>query len=224
MRNAWWIALIAVLCGCRQEPEPQPSGLPKEPAPAAAPAADNRPAIVCFGDSLTAGFGVDPGKSYPDLLQTILDGAGYHYRVVNLGISGDTTEDGLARLPLVLAEMPRFVVLEFGANDGLRGQPVSHAAANLAQMIETLKKQNVTTVLAGITLPPNYGPDYIAKFTAMYPDLARKYKLPLIPFLLEGAAGHAGLMQQDGLHPNVEGTRLVAGNVARVLEPLLEKK
>ena len=217
---------LAILGACHQEPERARAAPPKE-APAntanAAPA-DNRPAIVCFGDSLTAGFGVDPGKSYPDLLQMALDSDGYHYHVVNFGVSGDTTEDGLERLPLVLAQMPRIAVLEFGANDGLRGQPVAHTQANLAQMIEALQKQGVVTVLAGITLPPNYGPEYITKFDAMYTDLAKRYKLPLIPFLLAGAAGHSNLMQQDGLHPNAEGTRLVAGNVARVLLPLLEKK
>jgi acyl-CoA thioesterase-1 len=186
--------------------------------------ADDRPVIVCFGDSLTAGFGVDPGKSFPDVLQAELDRGGYRYRIVNFGVSGDTTQDGLDRLPLVLAEKPQMVVLEFGANDGLRGQPVSIAEGNLAQMIEALKKAGVTTVLAGITLPPNYGPDYIRKFNAMYAALAAKYKLSLIPFLLADVAGHPNLMQQDGLHPNTTGTRLVAGNVARVIEPLLGKK
>jgi acyl-CoA thioesterase-1 len=229
MRKAWWIPLVVIMCACRQEAERPRTAPPKDAAPAsatkkAAPVADNRPAIVCFGDSLTAGFGVDPGKSYPEVLQAELDRGGYRYRILNFGVSGDTTQDGLERLPLVLAEMPRVVVLEFGANDGLRGQPVSNAQANLSQMIEALRKSGITVVLAGITLPPNYGPDYINKFSAMYPVLAAKYKLPLIPFLLAGAAGHSDLMQGDGLHPNTAGTRLVANNVAQVLEPLLEKK
>jgi len=178
---------------------------------------------VCFGDSLTAGFGVDPGRSYPDLLQQELDKAGYAYRVVNLGQSGDTTQDGLDRISLVVAEMPKLVILEFGANDGLRGQPVSNMEKNLAQVIEALQKAGVQVVLAGITLPPNYGPEYIRDFDAVYPRLAARYKLPLIPFLLEGAAGHADLMQQDGLHPNTAGTRLVAANVWRVVKPLLAR-
>jgi acyl-CoA thioesterase I len=229
MRKLWWIPLLAIMCACQQEAARPQTASPKDrpPASAAKPvaaAADTRPAIVCFGDSLTAGFGVDPGKSYPDVLEAELDRDGYRYRIVNFGVSGDTTQDGLDRLPLVLAEKPRVVVLEFGANDGLRGQPVSIAEGNLAQMIEALQKAGVSTVLAGITLPPNYGPDYIRKFNAIYAGLAAKYKLPLIPFLLAGAAGHPDLMQQDGLHPNTEGTRLVANNVARVLEPLLDKK
>jgi acyl-CoA thioesterase I len=228
MRNIWWIPLVAMVCACQHpvadtRPQPRDAALPTaESAPPRT--TDSRPAIVCFGDSLTAGFGVDPGKSYPDVLQQELDRRGYRYRVVNLGVSGDTTQDGLARLPLVLSEKPRIVVLEFGANDGLRGQPVANSESNLAQMVEALAKAGARVVLAGITLPPNYGPEYIRNFTAMYADLASRYKLPLIPFLLDGVAGNGRLMQGDGLHPNTEGTRLVAGNVARVLEPLLPKQ
>ena len=184
---------------------------------------DARPAIVCFGDSLTAGFGLDPGRSYPDLLQGELDRRGYRYHVVNMGVSGDTTQDGLARLPTVLAEHPQIVVLEFGANDGLRGQPVSVAEQNQARIIEALQKTGARIVLAGITLPPNYGPEYLVRFNAMYPGLAKRYRLPLIPFLLADVAAKPNLMQRDGLHPNAQGTRLVAQNVLRTLEPLLQK-
>jgi acyl-CoA thioesterase-1 len=229
MRKLWWIPLFVIMCACRQEAERPQNAPPKDSAPASTPkpaavAADNRPAIVCFGDSLTAGLGVDADKSYPAVLQAELDRGGYRYRIVNFGVSGDTTQDGLERLPLVLAEKPSVVVLEFGANDGLRGQPVSITEGNLGQMIEALEKAGITIVLAGITLPPNYGPDYIRKFNTIYGELAAKYKLALIPFLLAGVAGHSNLMQNDGLHPNTEGTRLVAGNVARVLEPLLRKE
>jgi acyl-CoA thioesterase-1 len=157
-------------------------------------------------------------------LQQQLDRRGYRYRVANMGVSGDTTQDGLERLPLVLAEKPRIVVLEFGANDGLRGQPVSIAEGNLAQMAEALEKTGARVVLAGITLPPNYGPEYLRQFDAIYPGLAKRYKMPLIPFLLAGAAGNQKLMQSDGLHPNTEGTLVVVENVWRVLEPLLEKE
>jgi acyl-CoA thioesterase-1 len=182
-----------------------------------------RPAIVCFGDSLTAGFGLDPGHSYPDLLQRELDRKGYRYRVVNMGVSGDTTQDGLARLPMVLADHPQIVVLEFGANDGLRGQPVTVAEQNQARMIEALQKAGARVVLAGITLPPNYGPEYLNRFDAMYPDLAKRYRVALIPFLLADVAAKPNLMQRDGLHPNAEGTRIVAENVLKQLEPLLQK-
>ena len=218
------VPLLALLCSCKQEEARREPARAPVSAPTATPKADSRPAIVCFGDSLTAGFGVDPGRSYPDLLQQTLDSRGYHYRVVNLGESGDTTQDGLDRISLALLEKPRLVILEFGANDGLRGQPVANTENNLAQMIETLQKAGVQVVLASITLPPNYGPDYIRRFDAIFPALAQRYNLPRIPFLLEGAAGHANLMQQDGLHPNAAGTRLVAGNVLKVLEPLLTRE
>jgi len=183
----------------------------------------DRSPIVCFGDSLTAGYGLDSGKSYPDLLQKELDRQGYHYHVLNMGISGDTTQDGLARLPMVLAQHPKVVILEFGANDGLRGIPVSRAENNLARMIEELKKSGAQVVLAGMTLPPNYGPEYVSRFNTMYTDLAKRYQLALIPFLLAGVATKPDLMQQDGLHPNEAGTRIVIANVIHTLQPLLRK-
>jgi acyl-CoA thioesterase-1 len=218
-RNVWVIVFVLLAACGRQEEAPRE--LPEQaakpvPAPAAT-TADGRPVIACFGDSLTAGFGLDPGQSYPDDLQQKLP----QYRVANFGVSGDTSQDGLERLPMVLAEKPAIVVVEFGANDGLRGQPISNTQANLSQMIETLQKAGVKVVLAGITLPPNYGPEYIRKFEGMYKDLATKYKTPLIPFLLAGVAGNRDLMQRDGLHPTAEGARLVAGTVFNVLRPMV---
>lgn len=185
--------------------------------------AGDRPRIVCFGDSLTAGYGLDPGQSYPDLLQKELDREGYRYRIVNMGISGDTTQDGLARLSMVLAEHPRIVILEFGANDGLRGIPVSRAGNNLARMIEDVRQTGAQVVLAGMTLPPNYGPEYVSHFTVMYTELAKRYRVPLIPFLLAGVATQPSLMQQDGLHPNAAGTRVEVQTVLHILQPLLKK-
>src|SRR5206468_12245441 len=142
----------------QNEETPRTPKVLKSQAPA--PVVDTRPVIVCFGDSLTAGAGLDPAQSYPEVLQKELDARGQRYRVVNAGVSGDTTQDGLTRLPMVLAEKPAVVVLEFGANDGLRGQPVAVAAANLKQMIEELQKGGAKVVLAGMTLPPNYGAEY----------------------------------------------------------------
>lgn len=147
---------------------------------------DMRPVIAAFGDSLSAGLGVAPGLSYPDDLQRLIDAAGYRYRVVNLGVSGDTTTDGLVRLPSVLALHPALIVLEFGANDGLRGLPVASARKNLADMIQSLQKAGSQVLLAGMTLPRNYGPEYIHSFEQMYVDLAKQFKLARIPFLLEG--------------------------------------
>ena len=183
--------------------------------------ADKRPVIAAFGDSLSAGFGVPPGKSFPDDLQRLIDAAGYRYRVVNLGVSGDTTTDGMVRLPSVLALHPALVILEFGANDGLRGQPVTSAKKNMADMIEALQKGNVQVVLAGMTLPRNYGPEYIHSFEQMYVELGKQYKLSRIPFLLDGVGGNPELTQPDGLHPTAEGAEIVARTVMRYLQPLL---
>lgn len=223
-------ALVIYICiaGCSGAPETAPAK--REPAARAtaehpAPAApDTRPVIVAFGDSLTAGQGLDPERSYPAVLERELAVKGYHYRILNAGISGDTTSGGLARVDAVLAAHPRIVILELGANDGLRGLPVETTRANLEQIIVTLKRGGAKVVLAGMTLPPNYGPDYIHSFERIFVDLARKYDLPRIPFLLADVATRRDRMQGDGLHPNAAGQRVVAANVMRVLEPLLEKR
>ncbi len=187
-------------------------------------AADTRPVIATFGDSLSAGFGAEAGKSFPDYLQKLLDAKGYRYRVVNAGVSGDTTTDGLERIGDVLAVKPALVVLELGGNDGLRGLPVAGTEANLEQMIVQLQKSGAKVVLAGITLPRNYGAAYIQSFDRIYTDLARKYKLTLIPFLLQGVAmSGPGLMQQDGIHPTARGNQIVAATVLKYLTPLLKK-
>jgi acyl-CoA thioesterase-1 len=190
---------------------------------AAPPISDTRPVIAAFGDSLSAGFGVAPGKSFPDDLQRLIDAAGFQYRVVNLGVSGDTTTDGVERLPTVLAVHPAIVILEFGGNDGLRGLPVTSARKNFAQMIETLQMAHIQILLAGMTLPRNYGPEYIHSFEQIYIDLAKQYKLARVPFLLEGVGGHPELTQPDGIHPTAEGAAIVARTVMMYLQPLLHK-
>ncbi len=177
--------------------------------------------IVAFGDSLSAGFGAPPGKSFPDFLQKDLDAAGLHWRVVNAGVSGNTTSDGLYRINEVLSYKPRITIVEFGGNDGLRGLPIETTRANLDQIVRTLRDAGSAVVLAGMTLPPNYGPDYIQPFQKIYLDLAAKYKITRIPFLLEGVALHPGLMQQDGIHPTAPGNEIVAKTVMRYLKPLL---
>jgi acyl-CoA thioesterase I len=177
--------------------------------------------IVAFGDSLTAGFGADPGKSFPDFLQKDLDQAGLHWHVVNAGVSGNTTTDGVTRLGEVLAYKPRVTIVEFGGNDGLRGLPIETTRANLDQIIRALRDAGSAVVLAGMTLPPNYGPDYIGPFQQVYKNLANKYKVARIPFLLEGVATDPNLMQRDGIHPTAEGNAIVARTVMRYLKPLL---
>lgn len=176
---------------------------------------------MAFGDSLTAGVA---GRSYPDDLQDLLNEHGYQYRVENQGVSGDTTTDGLARIDNVIAEHPALVLLEFGGNDGLRGIPVESTRKNLQQMIIQLKQANIPVVLLGITLPPNYGPDYIKPFTAMYPELAKKYNLPLMPFLLIHVYRNPGMMQPDGIHPSGEGNKIVARDVFELIRPRLKAK
>jgi acyl-CoA thioesterase-1 len=213
-------ALISavLLCSCAKE---EPAPLKVAPPVESSRAADDRPVLVAFGDSLTAGYGLDPGLSYPDVLARQLEAEGYRYRVVNAGISGDTTSGGVGRLAAVLAEKPAIVVVALGANDGLRGIPVASTRANLDRILTALKDAGAKVLLAGITLPRNYGADYIRDFDRIYPELARKHQLPLLPFLLEGVALKPGLMQADALHPNAEGTRIVAANVRKALGPLL---
>jgi len=213
---------LLFICCSREQPK---SAERDEARPAATPAPpmapDARPLIVAFGNSLTAGFGADLGESYPDFLQKDLDQRGARYRIVNAGVSGDTTTDGLERVATVTALKPAIVILEFGGNDGLRGLPVATTRANLDQIIVTLRKAGAKIVLAGMTLPPNYGPEYIRSFEAVYRDLAKQYRLPLIPFLLSGVGGNPALMQRDGIHPTGEGNRKVARNVMETLAPLL---
>ncbi len=200
-----------------QRAEVAPSS--REPPPLRQSPRHDTPVIVAFGDSLTAG--VD-GRSYPDDLQDLLDQHGYKYRVDNQGVSGDTTTDGLARIDNVIAEHPALVILEFGGNDGLRGTPVEATRKNLEEMILRLKQANIPLVLLGITLPPNYGPDYVKSFTAMFPDLAKKYKLNLFPFLLLHVYQTPGMMQPDGIHPSGAGNRIVAQDIFNLIQPLLK--
>ena len=184
---------------------------------------DDRPIILAFGDSLTEGSGLPRGSGYPEMLQKELDDAGYEYRVINAGIGGDTTAGGVARLKEALALHPAIVILELGANDGLRGLPVASMEANLDEMIGAFKKDGADVVLAGMTLPRNFGPEYIGSFERVFPALAAKHKITLIPFFLEGAGGRPEMNLEDGIHPNEEGYKLVTKNVLKYVEPLLKK-
>ena len=193
----------------------RPAAAVDKPRPAAV--ADDRPVIATFGDSLSAGFGAEPGKSYPDFLQKELDRRGLRYHVVNAGVSGDTTTDGVVRLATVIALKPAITIVEFGGNDGMRGLPVATTESNLEQIVAGLTAAGSKVVLAGMTLPPNYGPQYIQSFEKVFRDVAARHKIPLIPFLLEGVGGHAELMQRDGIHPTAEGNQIVAATVMRAL-------
>ena len=209
-----WIAA----CGSKSKAPNQEERSPSEQSSSKPAPEDRRPVIVTFGDSLTAG--VVP-INYPDILQTLLDQNGYHYRVDNQGVSGDTTTDGLARIDNVIAAHPALVLLEFGGNDGLRGIPVEATVQNLEEMIEKLQAAKLPVVLLGITLPPNYGPEYVKPFTAMFPTLAKKYRLSLMPFLLIHVYRDGDLMQPDGIHPNGKGNKIVAKDVFDLIRPML---
>jgi acyl-CoA thioesterase I len=223
--------LLAVVAGChtKQDAPPQRdatetgSSAPDHAVARASAPSDERPVLVCFGDSLTAGAGTDPGQSYPDYLQADLDKLGYRYRVDNEGVSGATTKDGVERLPAIVALHPVAVVVEFGGNDGLRGLPISDTRANLDQIVATLQKAGNKVALAGITLPPDYGPDYIQKFNETYQVLAMKYRVPMLPFLLKNVYGVAEMMQADRTHATARGNAVVAKNVLALVMPLLKK-
>jgi acyl-CoA thioesterase-1 len=187
-------------------------------------AREDEPTIVAFGNSLTAGFGVASEESYPAQLQRRLNEAGYRYRVVNAGVSGETTAGGLRRVGWVLKSRPRIVILELGANDGLRGFDPAQIRNNLEQIIEKLKAADVQVVLAGMKLPPNYGVDYTSRFVAIYPDLARKHQLTYMPFFLEGVGAQPTLNQPDGIHPTGTGYRIIVDHLFPVLTPLLQRQ
>ena len=187
------------------------------------PAADSRPIILAFGDSLTAGYGLPRGYGYPEQLQRKLDQRGYKYRVINMGISGDTTAGGRSRMKAAIDLKPSIVILELGANDGLRGLPLKQTQSNLEEMIVAFQRSGAAVILAGMTLPRNYGATYVRSFEDVFRDLARKYSLRLIPFFLEGVAGNPKLTLDDYLHPNAEGYVIVTDIVLKTLEPLLKK-
>lgn len=184
-------------------------------------AVEDRPRIVAFGNSLTAGLGVAAEQAYPARLQRRLEEQGLRYRVINAGVSGDTTAGGLRRVDWVLKSRPDFVILELGANDGLRGLKLEETKANLERIIKRCQEASVTVILAGMRLPPNYGREYTKGFEAIYPALAKQYRLTLIPFFLDGVAGSTSLNQADGIHPTSEGYRIIAEKVLEVVKPLL---
>jgi acyl-CoA thioesterase-1 len=190
----------------------------------AVPAPPAAPAIVFVGTSLTAGLGLDPDDAYPAVVQRMLDSAGLEYTVVNAGQSGETSAGALTRMNWILQQKPAFLVLETGANDGLRGQNPDSLKANIQAIIDRVKQQSPSTriILAGMEAPPNLGAAYTAKFRQLFPALAKTNNLPLIPFLLAGVGGVDSLNQQDGIHPTEAGARIVATNVFRVLRPELK--
>ena len=206
----------------RQQAAPAAAAAPA-PVRAAAPAR-SRPRIAVLGDSLTAGLGVAKAAAYPSLLQERLDAAGLDFEIVNAGVSGDTSAGGLARLEWALDGDVRILIVALGGNDGLRGLPAEELQSNLAQIIQKAQLRGITVILAGMEAPPNYGRDYIVSFHKVYPALAAKYRVALVPFLLQGVAGDEALNQRDGIHPTAAGARIVADNVWAVLKPIAEAR
>jgi acyl-CoA thioesterase-1 len=189
-------------------------------APVGAPRAPG-PTVVFLGDSLTAGYGLAAEEAFPALVEQRLASSGLPVRVVNAGVSGDTSAGGLARLDWLLAQKPAILFVCLGGNDGLRGLPLSATEANLRAIVEGARAAGARVVLAGMQIPPNYGPEYTAGFRALFPRLATEYDLTLVPFLLEGVAARPELNQRDGIHPNAEGQKIVARTVTQALEPLV---
>jgi len=227
------LALTLTACAPRPEDRDVPAATPAaaKPAPAAAAPpstpvakAATRARIAVLGDSLTAGLGIAKTASYPALLQERLDAAGLDFEVVNAGVSGDTSAGGLARLDWALDGDVRILIVALGGNDGLRGLPADELQHNLAQIIERAQARGITVILAGMEAPPNYGRDYIVAFHNVYPALAAKYRVALVPFLLQGVAGDETLNQRDGIHPTAAGARIVADNVWSVLKPIAEAR
>jgi len=181
--------------------------------------------LVCFGDSITAGYGLEDAahQSYPAILEKLLHSRGYDYRVANQGVSGNTTKDAVARVQSIVAMHPDAVLVEFGGNDGLRGLSMEITRKNLNSVVATLTAAHIRVLLAGITLPPNYGADYIQSFNAVFRDVAKQQRVPLLPMLYEGVYQQPGTIQADGIHPTTKGSQLIAEHMLPSLLPLLRK-
>lgn len=219
-----FLILSALAMACGKPAEETSRAVAPPPAPAAEPSVSpDRPKIVVLGDSLTAGLGLAETQSFPSLLQEYADKAGYRFKVVNAGVSGDTSAGGLRRVDWALDGDVRVLVLALGANDGLRGLPVREMKSNLTAIIRRARDRKVEVVLAGMEAPPNYGQEYAAEFRSAFRDIATSERIVFIPFLLDKVAGQSAMNQGDGIHPNERGTRIVADTVWAALRPLLDR-
>ena len=219
------VVIVAGLLACRRD-EGRPVASAHSDAPPTAATASPEPAVVILGTSLTAGLGLDPDSAYPALLQRKIDSAGFRYRILNAGVSGESSAGALRRIDWVLRDHPAMLLIETGANDGLRGQTPDSLRANIQAIIDRTRRQSPETriLLLGMEALPNLGATYTRRFHDVYPALARKNRLPFVPFLLAGVAGVDSLNQADGIHPNARGAELVADNVWPALnQALLEK-
>ena len=185
--------------------------------------AADRPVLVCYGDSITAGYGLQTGQSFPDALQRDLDRRGYHYKVTNQGTSGATTKDAVAGLRTILLLHPEVVIVEFGGNDGLRGLPLVETRRNLDAVLTALENAHIKILLAGITLPPNYGREYILQFEQLFRELATKHHTVFVPMIYKDLINVPGTIQPDGIHPTAKGSEIIARTLLPALVPLLRK-
>lgn len=216
--------LLGLLLACRDAPPPPPPPAPEPaatPAPAPASPRDDGPLVVFLGDSLTAGLGLDEERAFPAVIGRLLAAEGRPIRVVNAGVSGDTTAGGLRRLGWLLRQKPDVVVVSLGGNDGLRALDAEMSEANLRRIVVEARAAGARVLLAGMQVPPNYGPDYAERFRAIYPRLAAELDVPLVPFLLAGVGGDPALNQGDGIHPNAAGQERVAEVVLPYLKDVL---
>lgn len=225
------LALPLALAACDRSgksgeaPQANEYGPPPQQAAVSAPApTGGGPVILCLGDSITAGYGLPEDQSYPALLQARLKAMGLPWRVVNAGVSGDTSAGGLARMDWLLKQHIDVMLVALGGNDGLRGLSTEQLHDNLAAIIEKGQAAGAKVVLAGMHMPTNYGADYTRRFDAVYTDLARQYQVPLIPFLLDGVALHPNLNQADGIHPTQQGAKIVEATVWKALAPLVQSR
>jgi acyl-CoA thioesterase-1 len=186
--------------------------------------AAERPLVVCYGDSITAGYGLERGQSFPDALERDLEARGYHYRVNNQGTSGATTKDAIAGLHSILLLHPAVVIVEFGGNDGLRGLPPAETRRNLDAVLTALESAHIKVLLAGITLPPNYGQEYIQQFEQTFRDLAQKHRTAFVPMIYKDLIHAQGTIQPDGIHPTAKGAEIIARTLLPALAPLLRKE
>lgn len=223
--NRWMVFLGLLTLGwaCKGREAP---GQPAEQHPMVQPPALAGPAIVFLGTSITAGLGLDPSQAYPAVIQRRLDSLKLRYQVINAGVSGETSAGALQRIDWLLRQKPAILVVETGANDGLRGQDPASTKRNIQAIIDRVREKSPETriVLAGMRTLPNMGTRYLQEFVKIYPELAQANGLPLIPFILEGVGGVDSLNQADGIHPTPVGQRIVADNVWRVLEPLISRR
>jgi len=218
------VTLLAGWCiaACSSD---RPRGNAADSLPGRVSPAEARPVVLCFGTSLTAGLGLDPEDAFPALIQAKIDSAKLRFRVVNAGVSGETSAAGVRRIEWLLDQPVAVLLLELGANDALRGQDLTAARRNLQEIIDRTRARHpgVRVVVAGMEVPPNLGLRYTREFRRMFVDLARANDAALVPFLLEGVAGRAELNQTDGLHPTAAGAKIMADNVWRVLAPVLRE-